>query len=248
MTIVDWLKQAAGAFLCPQACVICNRRAVNPQLSPLCSFCLAAIPPFRGPICCRCGVSVPGNLIASFSLCSHCREGGPRFSEARSWGLYEGELRRVIQAFKFDGHSRLAEPLSDLLRQCLAEHFIDSEGIIPVPLHARRAKERGFDQTLLLASSLSAKTGIPVHRSVRRNRNTVPQFGLSFERRRLNIKGAFEVAGGQALDGKRLLIVDDVMTTGATVEEMCRILQTEAAPEAVNVLTVARVSRMVQKR
>jgi len=157
--------------------------------------------------------------------------------------LYEGRLRRVIQAFKFEGYSRLAGPLSDLLRKCLSEHFIDSEAIVPVPLHPKRRKQRGFDQTLLLARSLSAKTGIPLHQCVRRNRNTVPQFGLNHEHRRLNIKGAFELARGDELEGKRLLILDDVMTTGATVEEMCRVLQTEAAPEDVNVLTVARVSR-----
>jgi len=138
----------------------------------------------------------------------------------------------------------LAGPLSDLLRQCLSEHFIESEGIVPVPLHPKKRKERGFDQTLLLARSLSGKTGIPLHRCVRRNRNTVPQFGLDHERRRLNIKGAFELTSGHRLEGKRLLIVDDVMTTGATVEEMCRVLQTEAAPEDVNVLTIARVSKI----
>jgi len=244
VTVADYLKLAIEAFVCPQACVLCDRWVANSDFSPLCSFCLDGIRPLRGPFCHKCGVPVPGNLLESHALCSSCREGSFRFSEARSWGLYEGELRRVIQAFKFDGHLRLVAPLADFLRQCQSEHFSNPDCIVPVPLHPKRRRQRGFDQTLLLAKSLSAKANIPLLRCIRRARNTVPQFGLNHEDRRRNIKGAFELTKGQGLEGKSILIVDDVMTTGATVEEMCRVLQTKAKPDDVRVLTVARVSKL----
>jgi ComF family protein len=198
----------------------------------------------RGPICYRCGLPIPGSLSESYGFCSICREGGSAvYDEARSWGLYEAELRRVIQAFKFDGHLRLAEPLSDLLRQCQEEYSSAADCIVPVPLHPKRRRERGFDQTLLLARSLSAKMRVPLLRCVRRRRNTVPQFGLNHRERRRNIKGAFELTSRQEVEGSRILIVDDVMTTGATVEEICRVLK-RANPEAIGVLTVARVSKV----
>lgn len=200
--------------------------------------------PLRGPFCYKCGVPVPGSLLESYAFCHSCRQGSFRFSEARSWGLYEGKLRRVIQAYKFDGHLRLFAPLSDMLRECQSEYFSDSDWIIPVPLHPKRRRQRGFDQTLLLARSLSAKTNIPLLRCVKRTRNTAPQFGLNHEDRRQNIRGAFELIKRQSLEGKRILIVDDVMTTGATVEEICGVLQAGAKPEEIQVLTLARVSKV----
>jgi predicted amidophosphoribosyltransferase len=109
--------------VCPQACVLCKSWVANPDLSPLCAGCLAEIHPLLTSLCDKCGVPVPGDLTDSFVLCSNCREGRFHFTRARSWGLYEGSLRRIIQAFKFDGFMRLAAPLSDFLRQSQAEHF-----------------------------------------------------------------------------------------------------------------------------
>jgi ComF family protein len=190
-------------------------------------------------------VPIPGNLLELHAVCARCRNGGFRFHEARSWGLYEGDLRRVIQAFKFEGQSRLAAPLSDFLRECQSGNFPEADWIIPVPLHPRKRRERGFDQTSLLAESLSKKAGIPLAPCIRRIRYTQPQFGLDHLSRRRNIRGAFELNQRWTLDNKRVLLVDDVMTTGATVEEICRVLQLEARTKEILVLTVARVAKLI---
>lgn len=199
----------------------------------------------RGPFCCQCGVPVPGNLLDLHAICSGCREGRFSFSKARAWGLYEGELRRIIQAFKFEGYSRLAAPLSDLLLDCQVKNFGDADWILPVPLHPKRRRERGFDQTLLLAKSLSHKADIPLARCLHRTRYTLPQFGLDHESRRRNIREAFKLSRYHELTGKRVLIVDDVMTTGSTVEEISRVLRRWVKPKDVQVLTIARVSKLV---
>lgn len=246
MASIDLLKLAFGAFICPQACVLCDGWVVNARLSPLCLSCFAAIRPLRGPFCHKCGVTIPGNLLELHAVCSQCRDGSFRFEKARSWGSYEGELRRLIQAFKFEGYSRLAAPLSDLLRDCQSEYFSDAEWIVPVPLHPERRRKRGYDQTLLLARSLSAKAGIPLSRCIRRTRNTQPQFGLDHISRRRNVRGAFELVHSKRLDGTRILIVDDVMTTGATVNELCRVLQKAISPKELWVLTAARVARRIE--
>ena len=216
---------------------------MNSQLSPLCSPCLSQLHPFRGPRCHSCGVPIPGNLLELHASCNHCRNGGYRFHEARSWGLYEGDLRRVIQAFKFEGRSRLVGPLSDFLWECQSESFSDADCIVPVPLHPIRKRERGFDQTSLLAEALSKKAGIPLAPCIRRIKYTQPQFGLNPVSRRQNIRGAFEFNLRWDLDNKRILVVDDVLTTGATVQEISRILQSGWRPEKILILTVARVAR-----
>ncbi len=224
--------------------MVCDQWVVNSDFSPLCSVCLGAIRPLQEPFCRKCGVPVPGSLQEAQTLCSLCSQGNYRFSEARAWGLYEGELRRVIQAFKFEGYMGLAVPLSDFLRQCQLVHFPDSDWIIPVPLHPKRKRQRGFDQTLLLAGSLSVRARIPLVQCIRRTRNTAPQFGLNHWERSRNVRGAFRLTQKEGLEGARILIVDDVMTTGATVEEMSRLLQETVKPADVQVLTVARVSKL----
>ena len=140
---------------------------------------------------------------------------------------------------------RLAAPLSEFLRQCQEQYFSDIDWIVPVPLHPKRVRQRGFDQTLLLATSLSHQACIPLLQCVRRRRNTAPQFGLDHAGRQRNVKGAFELRKRHALEGRKVLIIDDVMTTGATVEEISRVLLHDSELREVQVLTVARVSKIV---
>jgi ComF family protein len=242
----DILKAAIGAFLFPQACVLCDHWVVNSRFSPLCSDCLGSLRPIRGPVCDNCGVPIPGNLLDLYAVCSSCREQGFSFSKARSWGPYEAGLRKLIQAFKFGGRPRLVAPISELLRCCQSEHFPDSDLIVPVPLHPKKKRERGFDQTLLLAKYLSARGRIPLLRCVNRKKYTRPQFGLNHADRRRNLRGAFGLSNRHQLDGKRILLVDDVMTTGATVEEVSRVLYRDARPFDVEVITVARAVRRLE--
>lgn len=161
----------------------------------------------------------------------------------RAWGDYHGDLRELIHAFKFDGNRRLASWLADRLAEVLQEEFADEtlDAVIPIPLHPARRRERGFDQTRLLARGLSRRAGIPVWRVVCRDRHTRPQMGLNRRQRLRNVSSAFSLAGRAArIKGSRLLVVDDILTTGATVEEVAGVLRLAGA-RWVGALVVARV-------
>ena len=246
MAIKEWLLRAFQAVVCPQTCVLCEASVANADFSPLCGECLRSLKPFRGPVCQQCGVPVPGSILESYCLCSLCREQDHQFRRAKSWGPYEGGLRRTIHAFKFQGCSRLAGPLGSLLEQCQNRSPDPVDCIVPVPLHPRKRRQRGFDQTMLLARVLSERTLLPIVRCVRRVRYSVPQFGLGYSERRRNVRGAFKLRRPEQIAGRRVLLIDDVMTTGATVEEVSRVLRIEACPREVVVATVARVSRLLE--
>jgi len=229
------------ALFFPQNCVLCGAWVANPDLSPLCRPCLAALPRHSGPQCQYCGVCLPANVADAFAVCSACRAQRHLFDLARSAGPYEGALRDLIRKYKFDGFRRLASPLAAILESvCAAEPGLGrSDWILAVPLHPRRRRERGFDQTLLLARLLSARLGVPVFSGLRRIRQTAPQFGLDHEERARNVRGAFGVTGAEALADASVLLIDDVMTTGATVNECARVLKMAGAVR-VYVVTVAR--------
>lgn len=231
------------ALLCPQACVLCGRRVVNDWLSPLCSNCLDNLEPLVPPYCPVCGVPVPGNILESGYPCTRCRKVGTSFDSARAWGLYAGQLRRVVQAFKFNGARRLAYPLAELMSACCISHFAEGEidFLVPVPLHRNRLRERGFNQTEAVAARLGKMLEIPLFKGVARIRDTVSQVGLSLPARRKNLGNAFHVIDPDALKGKRVLLVDDVLTTGTTVGELSRELRRKSEVEFIGVLTVARV-------
>jgi ComF family protein len=240
----DTLRQVAVAFFCPQACVVCDGWVANPDLSPLCASCHGELEAMQQPFCHVCGIPLPGNLLESAALCSYCREGIHGFNHARAWGPYAGNLRRVIQAFKYDGCRRLAAPLGTLLLQCYQTHFSRIDWIIPVPSHPKRRAQRGYDQTLILGKSLAKDTGVLLFRHLSRKRNTAPQYGLDLDQRRRNVRGAFALRQAARLAGKKVLVVDDVMTTGATVQEICSLLQGNSKVKSIDVLTIARVARL----
>jgi ComF family protein len=161
----------------------------------------------------------------------------PLFSKAMSFGLYEDSLASAIHLFKFQRIRRLHRPLGALLL------FFDITGIdalIPVPLSIRGLRERGFNQSLLLAKHLSEKSMVPlIMDGLLKKTETMPQIGLSKNERRLNLKGSFEAE--RKFPGMRLLLVDDVMTTGSTANECSKALLTAGADEVL-VLTLARAN------
>lgn len=175
-------------------------------------------------------------------MCSNCRAGDAGFDLARAWGLYEGDLRRVIREFKFRSRKRLAVPLASLLGQCVLSFGQAFELILPVPSHRDRIKSRGFDQIRVLAKLLSGETGVPIFEGLSRIRNTKPQFGLALRERSRNVKGAFQVEQPGLLENRGVLILDDIITTGATVREISSVLRSEAGPGWIGVLSVARAA------
>ena len=244
MKLYDAAVCFCQALLFPQSCVLCGAWVNNPDLSSLCHPCLSHLPRHCGPMCRYCGVCLPASLAEAFAVCSACRGQRHLFDLARSAGPYEGALRELIHKYKFEGFRNLARPLAGVLESVYSgdPDLPSADWILPAPLHPTRRRERGFDQTLLLARGLSAGVRVPVFSGLRRIRPTSPQFGLDHEERARNVRGAFALSGGDALAGGSILVVDDVMTTGATVNEICRLLREEASPKQIVALTLARVS------
>jgi ComF family protein len=173
--------------------------------------------------------------------CALCRGNLQGFDAAYSFGAYEGALRELIHLFKYDRIRTLARPLaSHLVSAFPREERFDA--IVPMPLHWFRRWQRGFNQSALLAREIGRRCGLPVVHAVRRRRATRPQAGLSNARRRVNVAGAFSPARGRSVRGLRVLLVDDVMTTGATASACARALK-NAGASYVAVLALARADR-----
>ena len=185
--------------------------------------------------------------------CGACREDDPSFDRARSFGLYAGKLRQVVLRLKFAGEERLGERLGELLAPPWnllgAPGEFDSPLIVPVPLHPSRRRERGFNQSDLLAAGLvralvrqSGGVAPQVAKAcLRRKRATPPQTGLSVAVRRKNPRGAFEVVKPDSVQGRTIVLVDDVMTTGATLSACARALKRAGAAQVMG-LTLARAT------
>jgi ComF family protein len=182
-------------------------------------------------------------VLEIHGTCSQCRSQANSFDFARAYGNYQGELRSLILQFKFGHHQRLTHPLASLLQTCYERSGLDlqPDWIIPVPLHVRRRRERGFDQTLTLSRVLSQKLNIPVFPGLSRIKPTVPQSGLDLRQRRKNLRKAFRLSQPERLSEQDIVLVDDVMTTGTTISEICRLLKMETRIHTILVLTVARV-------
>jgi ComF family protein len=196
------------------------------------------------PRCVSCGLPLRNFQDTSEHLCGECIQQMPPYSGARSFGYYTAELRQLIQGLKFQNRRNLVKLLAPLL----AEAFYDSwrredfDLIVPVPLHLKRKRERGYNQSELLARSLARRISIPCGRGLTRVRSTLPQIGLTDSQRRENVRKAFCCTNPQQISGRRILLIDDVMTTGATVASASGALLAGGALR-ISVLTVARAEK-----
>ncbi|MDA2933766.1 ComF family protein [Acidobacteria bacterium AH-259-D05] len=238
------LRQFSQALFFPQACVLCNDWVFNTDFSSLCQNCFLSLEAHNRRICYYCGIQLPGNVLEIHGICSLCRTGENPFDFARSYGVYQGNLRSIIWKFKFEGCRSLARPLAILLETCFKNSGLQLEPawIVPVPTHARRKRARGFDQTLLLSRALSRRLKIPLFTRLLRVKSTLPQSGLNLRERKENVRDAFALLQGDLLSDEDVLLVDDIMTTGITISQVCQLLRTETAVRTIFVLTVARVS------
>jgi ComF family protein len=172
-----------------------------------------------------------------------CLANPPAFAQARAIGLYRGTLQLIIHAMKYRPIYGLSRPLAQLLQHQFAAHWADvsPDLLVPVPLHRRRLRQREFDQALALARYLGLGVHLPCQAEVlTRQRYTESQVGLNRTERDQNVRGAFDVRQPQAIQGRAVLLIDDVYTTGATVKECARVLQ-RAGAVWVGVYTLARV-------
>jgi ComF family protein len=173
--------------------------------------------------------------------CALCRMGLRGFDAVYSYGSYEGTLRQLVHLFKYGGVRPLARPFGRFLAQALPRGA-SFDVIVPMPLHWFKQWQRGFNQADLLAREIGHKWGVPVRPVIRRRRATSPQAGLTNAKRRANVRGAFRVARGKPLQGMRVLLVDDVVTTGATASACARVLKRAGAAH-VALLALARTDR-----
>jgi ComF family protein len=250
-------RPALGAFpwlgalvdlVFPPFCPLCRAPLGTGRRDPLCGQCWAAIDRLPAPGCRVCGV--PAERFGAADLraaagrtCGGCRLMPPAFSYARTAARYGDTVRLAVHALKFGSRRALAAPLGDLLAEIDPRTLpIPAPAlIVPVPLHPSRQRARGFNQACLLAERLGRAWGLPVEpRALTRTRATEPQSDLPAAARRANVRGAFAVRRRDRVDGRHVVLVDDVLTTGSTVDACARALRAAGAT-AVGVLTVARV-------
>jgi ComF family protein len=238
------------ATVFPTNCLLCERELTEPWGASICRACWESLQPLTGPCCERCGLPFASLRAEDFveSLCGQCRQGEQEFDIARSYGLYTGNLRKAILHLKFHRREHLAIRLGALMALPFeALSAADSAIVAPVPLHPSRRRQRGFNQAELLARGLvrrlrGEKRGLQlVAGSLRRIRPTLPQVGLSVSARRENVSGVFSVARPEQVRNRPVVLVDDVMTTGATLSACATALK-RAGASRVLALSLARAT------
>jgi competence protein ComFC len=218
----------------PPRCVICK----NKSSRIICENCLGKAVYLKPPFCGICGK--PWDKYFEGSLCEDCAREGAPFTLARSVALYDGMLKEAIHKFKFDGKRKLAPYLGKFLVAYLQYGDIpikEIDLVIPVPLSGKRGRQRGYNQSKLLAEEISGQYALTLDSgSLKKIKDVTPQFELSRKERLQNIRGAFR---SSPIAGKNILLVDDIYTTGATAREAVSALKTAGAKN-VYVLTLAR--------
>lgn len=227
----------------PPLCHHCRSFIPHAGWVHVCPACLATSRPVEPPLCSICGVPFPQQSGIDHP-CGPCLADPPPFAAARAAFLYEGAIRDLIHRFKYDGVVQLRRPLALLMADRLAPLTAEKvpDLLVPVPLHVRRLRQRGFNQAVLLGELLSREWQVPLdRRTVRRTRWTEPQVNLTAKERLANVRGAFTVTDRTRVAGLRVMLVDDVLTTGSTLAECSRVLLRAGAAE-VCAVTVARVA------
>jgi ComF family protein len=230
-------------LLYPARCPVCEHALGAGRRDPLCGECWTAIERIDRPFCETCGLPLPSFDPAARAVslrCHACAAAAPPFEYARAAGAYAGVLRDALHALKFGGKRALARPLSDLmLDTCGGLLGPQVDALVPVPLAPERERDRGFNQATLVAGHLAAASGLPLRaRWLWRHRGTRPQTELTAVGRRGNVAHAFGASPHAA--GAHVVLVDDIVTTGATAAECARTLRAAGA-RTVGVLAVARV-------
>ncbi|MFW6386601.1 MAG: ComF family protein [Bacillota bacterium] len=224
-----------------ERCLNCGRAADFLEVKGLCGSCLGKIE-FVESFCRVCGREVREKT----DICSDCREGERYFDMARAAVVYTGPARYLLIKFKYYGRRNLSSALAEIMKIYFSEYFfnIDIDYIVPVPLSPVRYRQRGFNQASLLARRLACGTRQTfLGNSLVRKRESVPLFNLNESERRAAVRGVFSLReSGMLPKDSRVLLVDDIFTTGSTVDEASRILKLQGGAKKVFVLTLATAS------
>ena len=235
------IRPALLDMLFSRSCEGCGV-AMAEEAGSLCWDCRAEVRVVQVPFCERCGDPVAGEVSGPFE-CAGCHKMNPSFDWARSAVRYDGVAKTCLRQFKYKAGVWLLDDLTDWLwalwKTC-PETVKEADWATCVPLYPKRERERGFNQAALLGKNLASRIGIPFRGGLlRRQKSTASQTRLTAAQRAHNVRGVFSVPWPRRVQGARVLLVDDVMTTGATVNECARVLK-NAGAASVMVLTVAR--------
>ncbi|MBI4198792.1 MAG: ComF family protein [Chloroflexi bacterium] len=225
------ITEATLDLLFPKQCFVCSKHGQF-----LCDPCHQDLPRLRPPYCSLC--AQPEKRMTRF--CRHCQERPLEIDGVRAPFLMDGPLRNIVHALKYQGLRALAQPMGHLMASYYLQEELSAEVVVPVPLHPRKERERGYNQSALLARAIGNSLGLPVEaQALRRVRNTPSQArSISSEERRVNVDKAF-AAEATLVEGKCILLIDDVCTTGSTLEA-CAIALRDAGASTIWGLTLAR--------
>ncbi len=233
-------KTALSDLFFPPVCAFCEA-AINESEAFLCEACDDSMDEVSGLVCFQCGLPVPGLAASGSGRCGQCLVNPPAYDRARYGVYYNGVVRDALVRFKFAGALHTAVALSQILAEAFRRHFqpADFDLVVPVPIHRTRLIHRGFNQVVLLAEKLSQDTGIPLDRaSFRKIKDTPPQVGLTRAARVKNLRGSFGIQRPNRIRGRKVLLVDDVATTGSTIAEAAKTIMRGGAA-GVDVLVLA---------
>ena len=230
----EWLRRYGDTH--NFTCDVCGREVFGGER--VCAACMKALPFNNGHVCPFCGRKVlePG-------VCIECKDHRPAVEKARSCFVHDGEAAALVLRFK-RGQKYLVRTLAEFLLPVLTREFPAAEALVFVPMTRRAERKRGYNQSRLLAEELSRRSGLPVLAAAEKKRDTAAQKTLGRKEREENLAGIFRVDRACGLKGKRLVIIDDTFTTGATVSELGRALVKAGAAE-VNALTVTSVPKRI---
>ncbi|HEV2287326.1 MAG TPA: ComF family protein [Candidatus Acidoferrales bacterium] len=236
---------ALSSVFFPAPCQICDQILDTASLLPICEDCLTSLKPFRGPCCLSCGRPFVSEvaLDAAEPRCFACRRGVYAFDLARSYGEYSEPMARAISLLKYENLMPLGRWFSARLKERIRsepETFV-ADVLVPVPLHPARLRERGYNQAELIARPLARSLALPLGTYLLvRTKPRPARLLLSRRERWLTVRGAYEMRKGARVDNLRVLLIDDVFTTGATLDACARALKAAGAKSVIG-LTVARV-------
>jgi len=235
------IQRALFDLIFPSQCKICG--GVLGAAKWVCKGCLGNTRFISPPYCDCCGIPLsPLFLEVERPLCKECQSRPMYFREARAVALYKGVMRECIHLFKYEKKEALSKPLGELMIESMNDYWGGKsfDLIISVPLHPARKRERGFNQAELLARAIKEHLALPLDiHSLRRIKPTTSQTTLNRRERLQNVKGAFQAKDKSAFFKKKILLIDDLFTTGATIDECSRIM-IEAGAQEVYALTLAR--------
>ena len=249
-----WLSGAGDALVSvffPAGCRLCERALLQASAVPICPECFGSFAALGGGGCVKCGQPLAtwslggaGEAVSADGLlCPECQARAYGFDRSRSYALYRGAIVQAIMLLKFERMEPLGRWFAERLTEVARREAIGVDIVVPVPLHRQRQRERGYNQADLIAKPLARKLGLP-YRAVllTRTKPRPDKHILTFEERWDSVRGAFATRPGSKVDNLRVLLVDDVMTTGATLDAAARALR-DAGAKSVIGLTVARAAR-----